>query len=193
MSYILDALKKSEAEQDPVAAASLALNRQRADSRYRMTAILATALLANAAVLLWLFGPTELAAPSRTTAAPAVTAPAVTAPAEIESLAAPAATARASTESVVRATFEPASPPAAQIRARLADLPTTVRRRFPGLVFSTHIYAEDPSFRAVVANGKRLVEGDTIEGAAVEQITEDGVILAFENYLVEIPVVAEWN
>jgi general secretion pathway protein B len=184
MSYILDALKKAEAEQDPAAAASLAVSQQRNQSRQRLTGILVgAALLANVAVLLWLFGPTELTAPAAT-ATPAPSPAAMRAPA---------------TTPTIRASEEPLAEPAAerepeqQISARLADLPTKVRSRFPGLAFSTHIYADDPSLRAVVANGKRMVEGDEIGGAAITQITDDGVVLAFENYLVEIPIVADWE
>jgi hypothetical protein len=31
------------------------------------------------------------------------------------------------------------------------------------------------------------------DGVTVAEITEEGVILAFENYLIEIPVVAQWQ
>ena len=47
--------------------------------------------------------------------------------------------------------------------------------------------------RAVVANGTRLQEGDRLNDVTVEEITEDGVIVAFENYLVEIPVIESWQ
>jgi hypothetical protein len=61
------------------------------------------------------------------------------------------------------------------------------------LAFSTHIYAEDASLRAVVANGRRLTEGDSIQGVRLERITATGALVRFENYLVEIPVIADWQ
>ena len=64
MSYILDALKKAEAERDPEARASLAMaQHERRRNRWLAYAVV-IALIANAAILLWLFLPeprTELA------------------------------------------------------------------------------------------------------------------------------------
>ena len=68
-----------------------------------------------------------------------------------------------------------------------------MRGRFPGLVFSTHVYAQDPDLRAVVANGQRLMEGGRIDGAVVRAITETGAVVEFEGYLVDIPIIAEWQ
>jgi hypothetical protein len=76
---------------------------------------------------------------------------------------------------------------------RLDRLPAEVRRRFPGLAFSTHVYAEDRDLRAVVANGKRLTEGDSLRGVTVDEITATGVILAFDDYLIEVPVIGSWE
>ena len=190
MSYILDALKKADAEQDPVAAASLAVSQQRNHSRQRLTGILVgVALLANVAVLLWLFGPTQTASPEGS----AVVLVPQSAPRAATAAPDPQPPSRPASIPVAAPPVQSQAQPPAQISARLADLPASVRARFPGLVFSTHIYAEDPSLRAVVANGKRMVEGDEIDGAGVTQITESGVVLAFENYLIEIPIVAEWE
>jgi hypothetical protein len=79
------------------------------------------------------------------------------------------------------------------IRLSLQDLPADARRRFPGIAFSTHIYAEDRDLRAVVANGQRLTEGDTVRGLTIEEISATGVVLAFESYLVDVPLVADWS
>jgi len=192
MSYILDALKKSEAEKDPAASANLALNQQRVQSRARRTGILVVAaLLINAGVLVWLFAPSsdpsvaqpqprsqpEPAAEVIANASFPITAPAPEPPAE----------------PIVEPRVQAPPPIPPSTKARLTELPANVRARFPGLAFSTHIYADDPSLRAVVANGERLREGDKIGNATVARITEQGVIVAFERYLVEIPVVSEWD
>ncbi len=67
MSYILDALKKAEADRDPEARASLAMaQHERRRSRWLIHAVV-IALIANAAILLWLFLPEQ----SPRTAAPA--------------------------------------------------------------------------------------------------------------------------
>lgn len=221
MSYILDALKKSEAERDPVTAANLALTEQRRRSRSQLLiAAITVGLLANAAVLAWIFGrgasdavtPTPHAAISATqpqatspvrTSLTSSTASAPMAPTgtpSADAAAPPTATRQPTIRGVapaqpdqVVATVTAPSRATARKRLRLAELPTTTRNRFPGLAFSTHVYADDPTLRAIVANGERLGEGDEIGGARVEQITEDGVLMAFEEYLVEIPVISDWD
>jgi general secretion pathway protein B len=84
--------------------------------------------------------------------------------------------------------------PAARIFERIAfgSLPPEARSRFPGIVISTHVYAEDPALRAIVANGTRLQEGDRVAGLLIREIREDGVVLEFEPYLVEVPVFSDW-
>ncbi len=216
MSYILDALKKSEVEKDPAAAASLALTQQRESARNRtIAALIVLALLANAAVLLWIFRPDPsswlepvgssvavgdakpepIPEPAQRTepAAPAPREPEAGTPREIAATDVPVIDPAPPEPAVGEATREAAQRSPARIRTRLADLPRDPKSRFPGLAFSTHVYAEDAVLRAVVANGTRLQEGDRLNDVTVEEITEDGVIVAFENYLVEIPVIESWQ
>lgn len=77
--------------------------------------------------------------------------------------------------------------------APLSSLPEPMRRRFPMLTFSTHIYAEEPDLRAVVVNGRRLVEGDRLGELRLERITEDGAVFLFEGREVEVGVLEAWN
>lgn len=77
-------------------------------------------------------------------------------------------------------------------RVSLASLPADARRRFPGIAFSTHIWSEDPELRAIVANGERRREGERVRGLTIHEITETGVVMAFERYLVEVPLAADW-
>jgi hypothetical protein len=79
------------------------------------------------------------------------------------------------------------------VRLALRELPADARGRFPGLAFSTHVYSEHADLRAVVANGQRLIEGDRIQGVQIDEITETGVVLAFERFLVEVPVFTDWD
>ncbi|MCX7064002.1 MAG: general secretion pathway protein GspB, partial [Proteobacteria bacterium] len=60
--------------------------------------------------------------------------------------------------------------------------------------FSTHVYADDPTMRAVTLNGRRYVEGDTIsEGVVLKQITENGVILDMDGQIVAMDVLQDWR
>jgi hypothetical protein len=78
-------------------------------------------------------------------------------------------------------------------RIALDSLPPAARSRFPGIVISTHVYAEDPAMRAIVVNGARLQEGDLASGLPIREINEFGVVLEFESYLVDVPVFTDWD
>jgi general secretion pathway protein B len=62
------------------------------------------------------------------------------------------------------------------------------------LTFSTHVYASDPTRRAVTLNGRRLVEGDSIsKGVVLKEITETGVILVVNGRDVPLEVLQDWR
>lgn len=63
------------------------------------------------------------------------------------------------------------------------QLPIEIQRSLPPLSFSIHIYSSDPKARMVKVNGRILREGDAISaGLLLDQITQDGVVLAFRGY-----------
>ena len=62
------------------------------------------------------------------------------------------------------------------------------------LSFSTHVYASDPTKRAVTLNGRRLIEGDSIsKGVVLKEITETGVILDVNGRDVPLEVLGDWR
>jgi len=64
----------------------------------------------------------------------------------------------------------------------------------PTYSFSTHVYATDPSMRAVTMGGRRFVEGDTIgPGVTIKEITESGVVLDINGRTVPIDVLQDWR
>jgi general secretion pathway protein B len=244
VSYILDALKKAEADRDPDTRARLAFEvREQRRNRSIITAVL-VALIANAVILLWVFLPDDLwvgispredgsttavtpaerttgsLAPMRSASSAAI-APSATAspgttsgPAGAEpdqpavSRPSPAAAAEAAkrTPATVPSTapqpldmapddvlIGPNSTPVSSMPVSLGSLPDAMRRRFPTLSFSTHIYADEPDLRAVVVNGRRLVEGDQLGTLTLERITEDGAVFLFEGRQVEIGVLDAWD
>ena len=191
MSFVLEALKKQEAGIDPDAAVSLARSAAQHRRHRLWMGLFAVAMAVNAGLLLWMYGDPP-ATPS-TAALPA--SPAGEAPAQPRPETPAAAPARVTPEAPpATALAEPAAPPRSEPeRIPLGKLPPDARDRFPGIAFSTHIYAEDPELRAVVANGRRLTEGERIRGLEIVQITASGVVLAFENYRVEVPMVTDWD
>lgn len=207
MSYILDALKKSEAERDPRAAAALVIaeaERTQAErQKYRVALwVIGIALLANAAIfgawLAWWANP-QAVTPVHTMPDPRNSAAGPEQSAQI-AVTVPGATrlagdAAADHRPVAIPPIQPpqTSAPAKLVRIRLGELPSSALAGFPGLAFSTHIFADDPELRAVVVNGTRRTEGDLVEGMTLEEITEEGVVLHFGEYLVEISVLESWQ
>ena len=204
MSFVLEALKMQQAGTDPdaVAARALADIHQR---RYRLWVGIAVAVTAvNVVVVLWLVGTSWLPRPG---AEPAVaTTPVEATLAAAEVVAEPAAPEVDTLPVPVQPSVQPPAyvPPPAYVqpapqpvqrvtRLALGDLPSAARGRFPGIAFSTHIYAEDRDLRAIVANGRRLTEGESIRGLRIEEISATGVLLRFEDYLVDVPMTTDWD
>ena len=212
MSYVLDALKKAEAETDPNLRASLALD-DRNRHRYRgVLQVAAGALVINAVVVVWLVAPKfedlwSLAPPEAATsvgngppvAIPDTRTPGQPAPPPEQSAPPGAETAVAApvASGAQPSNRVPAPPlPVTRVAPRMlsiGQLPPTARDRFPDLNFSTHIYADDASLRAIVVNGERLTEGGRLGDLELQRITEEGVVFRFETYLVSISVLESWE
>ncbi|MFW6093094.1 MAG: general secretion pathway protein GspB [Pseudomonadota bacterium] len=185
MSFVLEALKKREAEGDADAAVSLARAAARSRRNRVWAALFVAAMTANAGLLAWLLVPHW---PAPGGEEPVGGEP----PAE----ASPAAADRPPRvpEPEIAESAPPARPAAAEPqRVTLGELPEEARARFPGIAFSTHVYSKDPELRAVVANGTRLEEGDRVRGLRIHEITAAGVVLRFEDYLVEVRLALDWD
>ena len=212
MSYILDALKKAEADKDPDVRASLALQHTEQRRQHLIMTLVGAALLINAAVLAWVFFPrleenadvkvVAEAAPSESAPAPA---PPVATPSGAGS-SSDLATAPETTkvEEAVGAEMHQAlvqveapegavSDRAEPSRVTFKELPRTVRRRFPALSFSTHVFTDEPELRALVVDGRRLGEGDRYGALRLDEITADGAVFEFEDYLVAVSILEDWN
>jgi len=74
------------------------------------------------------------------------------------------------------------------------QLPDTVQQDIPPLTFSLHIYAENPKRRTIIINKNRMTEGDRVlPELQLESITKQGVILNWKKtYRFSIDVVEAW-
>ena len=97
----------------------------------------------------------------------------------------------ASSSNNTNASPNPKSVPASNT-ITIAELPAAARSSFPELEFSTHIFADDPSMRAVVVNDKRLTEGEQLGELILRAVTEDGVVFGYRNHRVAVSVVDLW-
>lgn len=191
MSFVLEALRRQEAAENPDAAAALYLADTRRHRQRLWIGLFLAALLVNVGLVTWLVAPGWLDA-LRTPGSPGVVDIVTGADPAADTPAATAAAPDTAPASPADAAPEPVSEPPLQ-RTTLERLPASVRVRVPGLLFSTHVYSEEADLRAVVANGRRLVEGDRFGALTLVEVTATGVVMRFETYLIEIPIVGLWE
>jgi len=209
MSFILDALKKSEAErkrQDTPGIASIPESRA-AKRSPRWTWVIAALLLVNFAVLVGLMLEPDKTPPATSAATPPEVKPGASdvAPAaasfseivreakrsvpevrntEIETAPSQAAT---SPSAETTARVPPAAPAvAATSMPRVEALSTFDQLRAEGLLqlpdlhLDIHVYSTTPADRFVFVNMSKYKEGGTLaEGPTVREIAPDGVILEY--------------
>ena len=213
MSYILDALKKSQSEQ---ASDGVALRVQQTTKRTQPSWLvigLGLVLLSNVGLLLWIFvlGPNASSAGPKVEQATIGVQTPVDQPVTDIRQDQPMAS-RANTQvprGVVprnqEASIEPAQVLSSesgqsgqstrQSRAELArpiiakfalsDLPAIEQSIYNGFTYTSHIYTDDPTLCAIVVDGQRLMAGDSFKGLGVVAITEEGVIFEENPFGVE--------
>lgn len=184
MSFILDALRKSEQARAKTLSQSLAQQTVPAGTRGRVPwgLILGGLLLLNALLVLVLWWPSS----------PASTQPPAPASAEpVRSLASEAANSSLppavnANPAVTPAITMPATTPAITSFNRppalpFAALPEAVQAALLPLAVNMHAYADSAAQRLVVINLAPYHEGDTLRaGLTVREITPDGVILDYQ-------------
>ncbi|MCC5885765.1 MAG: general secretion pathway protein GspB [Gammaproteobacteria bacterium] len=206
MSYILDALRKSEEARRRQQGPDFSLAESPPHAEHgrssRALPLLALALLVNGAVLgIWLLRsgnpePTAVETTPRTEARePAASSGQVMPPSAAPTPAAPLLP--TPTPTATRALETPAVSSGIDWRQqpvrRLGDLPAQSRNRFPPLAISTHIYADEAAYREVSINGRRYQEGDRVAGLTLLEITETGVLMGFEEQVIRLDLQDEWD
>lgn len=195
MSFILDALRKSEAErQRQDGPALLEMRPSRPQRRLPIWAIgFGLLLLVNSALLAWFLLRSPESPPPRTAPAPAAAAPvpaAQTAPVApsapafappLPAAVAPAPAAAVHNAAATHAARAPAPPAAAtETPAELPDY-SRVSAEVPPLRLDLHAYSPEPLQRYALINMHKVHEGDTLpEGPRVLKILKDGVVLSYQ-------------
>lgn len=207
MSYILEALNKSEQERRGSKTPDInTIHRpppgKSAKGMPWLTIILVFGLLNGAALAYWFWShstdepatstvvsqpaqSTETTNPTRAVANNQTTQPPSPTPA-------PSASPQSNAQPTVitpRTVFKPA-----EAAVRITELPTNVQRQIPNLVFSSHLYSDDGDFRMVNINGKMIREGDMVaDDLRLLEITEEGVVLSYLHYIFEVSVLRDWS
>lgn len=193
MSFILDALRRSERARRVLGAPPTADAAPSTMPARRAWAIGAVALLlaVNGALLAWTLwrdttpGPVAPAAATASTATAADVAP--TAGPAVP-IAAPSpgvrSLAREAGATATELDGEPQLPPA----VALADAGATLRARLAPLHLDAHGWSEDPASRFVIVNLKRRVVGDALApGVTLVAIEPDGAIVDVEGQRILLP------
>ena len=204
MSYILDALRKAEAERERGSVPSIHAQPTFAGAspgavpaRSRLwiiVAVLGVLLALVVAVVLYLLLARSPASPVVTpvAVAPAMpTAPVAPAPAPL-AVAPPVQTAPPVRKARPAAASAPVAPTALASAAApktderiytLNELPDDIRRQLPTLSVGGSMYSPTPANRLVIINGQVLHEGERITPElTVQQIKLKGAVLVFKSY-----------
>jgi general secretion pathway protein B len=207
MSFILDALRKSELERQRQSGPSIAeLPVARHDRRLPWALLAIGLLLAiNVSVLLFfLLRETSGAIPAietSSTTAPVVAALVAAAPTPAPTDITPAVESPAVDARVIEpevmpeATLPPPAPdptllpdapvtysagPVEELPPSIDDLPAQATAGLPELSVDLHIYTDDPAKRVVFINGRRYQRGGVlVEGPTVVEINREGAVLSY--------------
>lgn len=205
MSYILEALRRSQAERErgqvpglnaqPAAVAALPSRPEGPPWRWLLPAAAGGVAMLALAVWAWR-GPAAPAAPAVPGAGPALAPAPVPAPVPSPAAAAlplvvsaPPAPAPAPAAAVpVTAAAAPAPAPGPRT-VRLADLSAEQRRELPPLSLGGSVWSESALSRFVIVNGQVVREGDTAApGVVVERIGPKAVLLRWRELRLEISI-----
>lgn len=221
MSYILDALRKSETERRQGKAPDLGQQVQlihRPKKRRTSPVVwVALALMVNAGVLAVVFWPERTTPELEATQVPAsdATSPVRAAKPEPkpdpmpvqepdvaqqpERVAEPVIEPVRERPTIITPSLRPerSMPAVSQsgVRPRvphLVELPLSFQKSIPDLMFNSHIYSTDPYASRVMINGHYLSQGESFSGITVEEVTENGVVLSKQGRTFRVGVVRDW-
>jgi general secretion pathway protein B len=88
------------------------------------------------------------------------------------------------------------SPPLANDAAfgSVSELPAALQSQVPLLEFSAHVYSSNPRQRSVVINGRFMEQGERLnEDFILDEITTTGVIMIFRGYRYHANVIGDWS
>lgn len=197
MSYILDALRKSERARRLGRAPEYRDGSQPAQTRLLRGLSLAAGLvlLATLALSVWLLNrpetpPAEHLTMSTPESATQNHAPATTSgKMPIAPLPAHANTAKPRSEPVAPHAANPPLPSSGGSGPApwLSSLPDDFRAALPTLMVNIHVYAPDERQRILYINNRPLKRGEEIDGVVVEEIVPEGVVLRARGQRFRLP------
>ena len=205
MSFILDALKKSDRKRQSETVPKLQTEHQKpvvpGSRRWLWLPILALFLVVNIAVLLWVFGPWQEPPAAEVRSASAVDSPPVPPGSHpVEPVAAKPAPKTSPEPKQRTAQQQQVLPigaaakelPAAVGKGRIyaiEELPNSIRERMPALHMSLHAYSREQAAASLVrVNNQILREGAELPGGfLLAEITANGAVFSHQGYRFLLP------
>ena len=94
--------------------------------------------------------------------------------------------------------YQPIETPLAEaevvrIPVGISEAPPELQRELRQFIYSSHLYSDDPASRSLSVNGKRLREGDSLGHWTINNITENGAVWDNGALLIDINVLAQWQ
>ncbi len=78
----------------------------------------------------------------------------------------------------------PAGTPKERNPVAIGELPPAIGQEIPPISIQGHVYSSEPKDRIVGINDRLLKEGEYLApGLRLEQITPDGLVFSYKNYL----------
>lgn len=76
----------------------------------------------------------------------------------------------------------------------LYEMPSLVQQAIPEMSFAGHVFSSDINQRTVIINGHSMSEGEVvIQGLKVEQITHNGIVFDYDGQLFRMDVLQDWS
>ena len=101
------------------------------------------------------------------------------------------------TSTKLKTTRSPAKAPRDDVQSdtvEFYDLPESLLRQIPSITVSAHIYSSNPLQRSIVINNKFLEEGDyVLDDLTLHEITKDGAIFNFNDTRFHYGIVSGWQ
>ncbi|MCW8924022.1 MAG: general secretion pathway protein GspB [Gammaproteobacteria bacterium] len=209
MSYILDALKKSEQDRGNGSIPSVqtihssSLNYHQ-EKRPLWPWILIIVLLVNISILIYFLKPDTNTAEINNAASiqqkqkvvePVPVPARETMPATTPTIKPDLVQTTPDTEDYSRTSVAITATPQAPTQVvDIDELPTNIRRQIPDMVFSGHIYSTTARQRSLVINNNFMEEGDAVgQDLILVEITRNGAIFDFRDYRFSTSVLSGWS
>ncbi|WP_101759484.1 general secretion pathway protein GspB [Oceanicoccus sp. KOV_DT_Chl] len=190
MSYILDALKKSEQERQQNSGPGIQTVHKPHVLIRSANSVTATTVIVSSLVVMvgllggWLYFTSGNAV--SITVAPATEKTAIASPAPVAEVTKPVTDPEAVAASAQVATLDTV--------LEFWELPDPIQQAIPAMTFSFHVYSDNPARRTIIINKRRVKEGDLIaQGLQLEEITAQGVVFNWQQqHRFSINVVENW-